>query len=103
RLNIRQKLNRRFALELQGEMRSQVTNQVIDLQRDFLGVEKRRWILSNNDDLPVTRSTQASVGINYNRSSFYTGLEAFYNTVDGTTTSGQEFQNEGQYLRTAGS
>ncbi|RNL85147.1 TonB-dependent receptor [Sinomicrobium pectinilyticum] len=103
RLNIRQKLNRRFALELQGEMRSQVTNQVIDLQRDFLGVEKRRWILSNNDDLPVTRSKQASVGINYNRSSFYTGLEVFYKTVDGITTSGQEFQNEGQYLRTAGS
>lgn len=102
RLNIRQKLSRRLAVELQGEMRSQVTNQVIDLQRDFLGVEKRRWILSNDDDLPVTRSKQVSAGINYNRSSFYTGLEAFYKTVDGITTSGQEFQNEGQYLRTSG-
>ncbi|RAV30784.1 TonB-dependent receptor [Sinomicrobium soli] len=102
RLSIRQKIYGGLALEAQGEMRSQVTNQVIDLQRDFLGVEKRRWILSNDDDLPVTRSKQASAGLHYNRHGFYAGLEAFYKTVEGITTSGQEFQNEGQYLRTAG-
>ncbi|MBC9795616.1 TonB-dependent receptor [Sinomicrobium weinanense] len=102
RLNIRQKLSRYIAVEFQGETRSQVTNQVIDLQRDFLGVEKRRWILANNSDLPVTMSKQISLGINYNKRSFYTGLEGFYKTVDGITTSGQEFQNQGQFLRTSG-
>ncbi|WP_461532131.1 TonB-dependent receptor plug domain-containing protein [Sinomicrobium sp.] len=102
RLSIRQKIYGGLALEAQGEMRSQVTNQVIDLQRDFLGVEKRRWILSNNDDLPITRSKQVSAGLHYDRGGFYTGVEAFYKTVKGITTSGQEFQNEGQYLRTAG-
>ncbi|UGU14597.1 TonB-dependent receptor plug domain-containing protein [Sinomicrobium kalidii] len=103
RLNIRQKLSKYLAAEFQGEMRSQVTNQVVDLQRDFLGVEKRRWILANNDDLPVTRSKQVSLGVNYNKRSFYAGLEGFYKTVEGITTSGQEFQNQDQYLRTSGS
>lgn len=103
RLNVRHKLSHYLSLEFQGEMRSQVTNQVIDLQRDFLGVEKRRWILANNSDLPITRSKQVSLGINYNKRNFFTGLEGFYKTVEGITTSGQEFQNQGQFLRTSGS
>lgn len=102
RLSFNQKLTDNISLEVLGEMKNQVTNQVIDLQRDFLGVEKRRWILANNKDLPLTKSRQASVGINYNKESFYIGIEGFYKNVDGITTSNQGFQNQNQFERVSG-
>ncbi len=104
RVNINQKLGGSFNLELLGEMKNQVTNQIIDLQRDFLGVEKRKWTLSNNEDLPITRSKQLSLGINYNKETIYIGIESFYKQVEGITTSNQGFQNQNQFLnRTSGS
>lgn len=103
RINLNQKLGSRISLEILGEMKNQVTNQIIDLQRDFLGIEKRRWILANNKDLPVTQSKQASVGLNYNRNDIYIGIEGFYKEVDGITTSNQGFQNQNQFQRTSGS
>lgn len=103
RLSLSQKLGRYVAVEVLGEMKNQVTNQIIDLQRDFLGVEKRRWILANNKDIPVTTSRQASLGLNFNRSDFYVGIEGFYKEVDGITTSNQGFQNQGQFQRVTGS
>lgn len=103
RVNVNQNLGSYFNLEILGEMKSQTTNQIIDLQRDFLGVEKRKWTLSNNNDLPITKSKQASLGINYNKENIYIGIEGFYKQVEGITTSNQGFQNQNQFLnRTSG-
>ena len=103
RVNINQSLGGHFNLEVLGEMKSQITNQIIDLQRDFLGVEKRKWTLSNDKDLPITKSKQASLGVNFNKEGIYIGLEGFYKHVEGITTSNQGFQNQNQFLnRTSG-
>ena len=51
-------------LEVLGEQKSQVTSQSIDLQTDFLGVENRRWVLSNPENRPVIESQQISAGLN---------------------------------------
>ena len=32
------------------ENKHQTTSQIVDLQQDFLGIEKRRWTLSNNEE-----------------------------------------------------
>lgn len=103
RLSLHQKLAENFSLELQGEMKSQVTNQIINLERDFLGVEKRRWVLSDNKEIPITKSRQISLGFHYNQSSFYAGLEGFYKKVKGITTFSQGFQNQNQFQKTSGS
>ena len=65
RINISYELLPNFNTEVLGEYKSQVTNQIIDLEQNFLGIEKRRWILSDGDALPITRSKQGSIGFNY--------------------------------------
>ena len=85
-----------------GELKSQTTSQIIDLQNDFLGVEKRRWVLSNNANIPVIQSKQASAGISYNRRGLLISLEGFYKEVEGITTRSQGFQNQYQFVNAVG-
>ncbi|MBT8271265.1 MAG: TonB-dependent receptor plug domain-containing protein [Bacteroidia bacterium] len=102
RLSFNQRFLDHFRLEILGEIKSQSTSQIIDLQNDFLGVEKRRWILSNNMDIPVIESRQISTGIHYNRNRLLISLEGFLKTVDGITTRSQGFQNQYQFVDAIG-
>ena len=92
-----------FRLEILGELKSQTTSQIIDLQNDFLGVEKRRWILSNNVDIPIIKSEQVSAGIHYNKNKLLISAEAYIKDVDGITTRSQGFQNQFQFVNDIGS
>lgn len=97
RLNINYVLADGLKTELLGEFKSQTTNQIIDLEQNFLGIEKRRWILSDNDKLPITKSKQISLGLNYDKNTLYVGVEGFYKKVEGISTSTQGFQNQDQF------
>ncbi|AIZ40244.1 TonB-dependent receptor [Cellulophaga baltica] len=97
RLNLNYKLARNLKVDLQGEFKNQTTNQVIDLKQNFLGIEKRRWVLANEEDLPITRSKQVSLGVNYDKNKIYIGIEGFYKYVNGISTTTQGFQNEDQF------
>lgn len=97
RLNINYALTRNLRLEFLGEFKNQTTNQIIDLEQNFLGIEKRRWVLSDNQELPVTKSKQASAGITFDRENWFVGLEGFYKEVTGISTATQGFQNEDQF------
>lgn len=97
RLNVNYGFNDFFKLDVLAEFKSQSTNQVIDLEQNFLGVEKKRWILADEEMLPVTTSKQASVGFNYDKRTLYIGLEGFYKQVNGVSTETQGFQNQNQF------
>ena len=97
RININYTIAEDFKLELLGEFKNQTTNQVIDLKQNFLGIEKRRWVLSDDHLLPITKSKQISLGINYDKNKLYVGLEGFYKLVNGISTATQGFQNEDQF------
>ena len=109
RLNLSYQFSEGWQAQLLGEFKNQTTNQVIDLEQNFLGIEKRRWILSNTTTdtllngrpgerpLPIVRSKQLSLGINYDKGSWFVGLEGFYKGVDGVSTDTQGFQNEDQF------
>lgn len=103
RLNVNYAITRNLKVEMLGEFKSQTTNQIIDLEQNFLGIEKRRWILSDEETLPITKSKQASLGLNYERNSLYLGLEGFYKKVDGVSTTTQGFQNKDQFNGEIGS
>lgn len=103
RLNLNFRLANYLRGQILGEFKSQSTNQVIDLEQNFLGIEKRRWTLSNEGDLPLTQSKQGSMGLNYAKNQFYLGIEAFYKEVDGVSTRTQGFQNENQFNGELGS
>lgn len=97
RLNINYNVATNFNASLLGEFKSQTTNQIIDLEQNFLGVEKRRWILADEDELPITTSKQLSLGFNYDKNSLYIGIEGFYKDVEGISTQTQGFQNQDQF------
>ncbi|MBQ0786375.1 MAG: TonB-dependent receptor plug domain-containing protein [Oceanihabitans sp.] len=103
RISFSQRFANHFRIELLGEFKSQTTSQIIDLQNDFLGIEKRRWVLANNTDIPIIKSKQVSLGLNYNKNNVLISTEVFYKEVDGITTRSQGFQNQFQYVKAIGS
>jgi TonB-dependent Receptor Plug Domain len=103
RLSFNQRFLDHFRLEVLGELKSQTTSQIIDLQNDFLGIEKRRWILSNNSNIPIIKSKQLSTGIHFNKNNLIISAEAYIKQVDGITTRSQGFQNQYQFVNAIGS
>ncbi len=103
RLAFSQKFLKNFSFEVLGEMKNQSTSQVIDFQNDFLGVEKRRWVLANEEDIPIAQSRQLSAGLRYQFDGFLVSLDGYVKQVEGITSSSQGFQNQFQYVRSAGS
>lgn len=102
RIQLNYKFTPFFQLEIMGESKHQTTSQIVDLQQDFLGIEKRRWTLSNNKDIPIVKSNQASLGFSFNKNSWLLTLENFYKKVDGITTMSQGFQNQYEFVKTSG-
>lgn len=103
RINFRQELSNQLAFKLEGEFKNQTSTQIIDFEDDFLGVEKRRWQLVNNKDIPIAKSKQASFGFEFNDNNWNIDLTGFYKLVDGITASNQGFYNNFQYKNAHGS
>ncbi|EAR17238.1 TonB-dependent receptor [Robiginitalea biformata] len=97
RLNLQYKLRPHLVLGVLGEMKNQTSLQKIDLEQNFLGIEKRRWILADDQNLPLVTSRQISLGLHHDRGHWIAGIEGFYKEVDGITTDTQGFQNEYQF------
>jgi TonB dependent receptor/TonB-dependent Receptor Plug Domain len=102
RLAATQKLGPYISLELLGELKSQTTTQVIDFQNDFLGVEKRRWVMADGDTVPIITSQQVSAGLQFHKKDFLIVLEGYTKRVSDIITASQGFQNQFQYTRSAG-
>lgn len=103
RINFRQQLFSPLALKLEGEFKNQTSTQIIDFEDDFLGVEKRRWQLVNNKDIPIAKSKQGSVGFEFQKNNLNIGLTGFYKIVDGITAFNQGFYNSFQSKNAHGS
>ncbi|MGB3607301.1 TonB-dependent receptor plug domain-containing protein [Psychroserpens sp.] len=102
RLSVSHKLSNDFRLEILAEQKSQTTSQIIDLQNDFLGIENRRWMLSNDEDIPIIKSAQGAIGIHYNKDKLLISGEAFIKNVEGITSQSQGFQNQYQLVNAIG-
>lgn len=92
-----------FNLEVLGEFKHQSTSQIINFQNDFLGIEKRRWQLSNDTSIPVITSKQGSIGLNFNKNGWLVNAVSFYKRIEGITTQSQGFQDRYEFVRTSGS
>lgn len=102
RLSFHQKLGKGFAVEVLGELKSQSTMQRIDFESDFLGIEKRRWVLADGQDTPIIKSKQASAGLLYNKSGLFVNVEGFFKTVEGINSANQGLQNQFRYVKAIG-
>lgn len=102
RLDITYTLAQDWKAHIKAERKSQAASQIVELQEDFLGIEKRRWVLANNNDIPVQRSSQAAMGITYKRNGWLIALDNFYKKVNGITTRSQAFQNQFELTEASG-
>lgn len=102
RFNILQYLSRAFSVNLMGEMKHQLTTQTIDLQEDFLGVEKRRWTLADKEVIPILHSKQLSLGINYKKDSWFANVTGFFKWVDEVFTDNLGFQDQLEFANLNG-
>lgn len=102
RIQFNQALNNNLRLEILAEQKSQTLSQVIDLQEDFLGIEKRRWTLANDSTNPIQRSNQVSIGIVFKKNNWLITLDNFYKKITGISTSSQGFQNQFELVRSSG-
>jgi hypothetical protein len=103
RLSFSKRFLNHFSFEVLGEFKHQNTSQVINFQNDFLGIEKRRWQLSNNEDIPVITSKQISAGLNYSKHGWLISAEGYYKNIDGITSQSQGFQNQYEFVKSKGS
>ncbi len=102
RVSFNHKFNNRFTFEILGELKSQVTSQVIESQNDFLGIENRKWVLSNDQDIPIIKSQQVSLGLSYNHNNWLISTEGYYKHVDGIISQSQGFQNQFEFIQDHG-
>ncbi len=102
RLQFNYAITKHFNLEVLGEFKSQNSYQVIDLQKDYFGIEKRRWILANNTTIPIQKSKQASISLFYTKNNWLFTLENFYKKVTGINSSSQGFQNQLEFVKING-
>ena len=102
RLQFNQALSSHWRLEILGEQKSQTLSQIIDLQQDFLGVEKRRWTLANNSTIPIQKSNQLSLGFSFKKNNWLVTLDNFYKKITGITSSSQGFLNQFETERAVG-
>ena len=103
RISIRKSIGEHFEIEAQGEFKHQSTSQIVNFQNDFLGIEKRRWQLTDNDSIPVLQSKQASFGILYKNSGWLIDAKGYYKIVDGITTQSQSFTTKYEFAKEKGS
>lgn len=102
RIQINYELSNTFQIEFLAETKNQTTSQIIDLQQDFLGIEKRRWIVSKKDEVPIQKNKQISIGFTFKKNNWLIVLDNFYKNVNGVTSQSQGFQNQLEFLRING-
>ena len=97
RISFNHRFYNHFTIEALGELKSQVTSQIIESQNDFLGVENRKWVLSNDKDIPIIKSRQVSLGISYQHNNWLISADGYYKLVDGIISQSQGFQNQFEF------
>lgn len=102
RLQMNQSITKSLRIEILAEQKSQTLSQIIDLQRDFLGIEKRRWTLANGSTIPIQKSTQYSIGATLKNNGWLLTWDNFYKRVNGITTNNQGFQNQFEFSKEIG-
>ena len=97
RFSFNQKILEHLSFEFLGEAKSQSSTQIIDFQKDFLGIENRRWQLADQEEVPILKSFQLSLGVHYHKNDWQASTEAYTKKVTGITSRSQGFQNQFEY------
>lgn len=102
RLNLTYEAGESVKIQFQAESKSQTASQIVALQKDFLGIENRRWVLANDTDIPIQHSNQIAAGLVIKEQGWLISWDNFYKKVKGITAESQSFLNQFQETQTTG-
>ena len=94
RFNVFQKIAKNLSISLSGERKNQGVLQFTDVDNQFLGVENKRWILANNDDLPILKSEQIALGSTFKKGNWSLNSNIYYKKVNDISSTTQGFRNQ---------
>jgi hypothetical protein len=97
RFSISYTLNESLEISLRGEKKSQNLKQIIDLDQNFLGIEKRRWFMSGQDQLALQKTHQIETMLKFDKQKFGGFASLFVRQLEGLSSNDQRFQNENQF------
>ena len=80
----------------------QAIGQRVDLQSDFLGIEKRRWSLADGQSKPLRQGEQWNLGWLYKNMDFSLNTSVYYKNVTNLSAQSQLFQNQFQFVNALG-
>jgi hypothetical protein len=93
RLVINRKLFKGIKLQITGEIKNQIINQIDETILSDLSLENRLWQLANGNTLPIINSNQISFGLLYNKNGWSIDFDHYYKNVDGLTALSLGFIN----------
>lgn len=97
RFSISYTLNESLEISLRGEKKTQNLKQIIDLDQNFLGIEKRRWFMSGEDQLELQKTHQLETMLKFDKQRFGGYASLFLRQLEGLSSNDQRFQNENQF------
>lgn len=97
RLNVSYQINESLEVSLRGEMKSQNLRQIIDLDQNFLGIEKRRWLLSGENELQLQDSKQIETIFKFSQNKLGGYVSLFLRQLNGLSSNDQQFLNQNQF------
>ena len=103
RIRIYRHLTRMVGVEMTGEVKSQSLFHKVDLQTDFLGVEKRRWYLEDRARFEPVVSRQFTAGILFEENGFLIDAKGYIKDVQEISTYSQDFVNQFRQVAENGS
>jgi hypothetical protein len=74
-----------------GEIKQQNVSQFIELETDEFGLENQVWALANNDDIPILKSNQFSIGLLYKKKGWIVDIDAYRKEINGLTSLSRGF------------
>jgi len=102
RVSVNHKISDKLTLEVLGEFKHQSTT-LRSSNENFLGIDSRRWYVSNDQNIPIIKSKQVSLGLNYKYRNLLIDTEVYYKYVSGITSESQVFRNQFEDESTSGS
>lgn len=98
RVNIKYKINKNFDAVVKGEVKSQNFKQIIDLDQNFLGIEKRRWIVSGDSiSPPLQKASQIEAMLQWKFNKIGGYASVYARELSGISANDQRLQNQGQF------
>lgn len=100
RLHISKKINRQFNVVFSAQQQYQFISQIIEFETQNFGLENQVWVTANDEDIPILKSQQVSLGASFKKDFWNVDIETYYKKINNLTSITRGFNIEGSGFST---